>query len=314
MKVTIIGAGNVGASCASLLSQKNIVEEVVLLDVRKKFSEGKSLDISQMLSIIESNTHVLGITNDYSKTKNSEIIIITCGIPRTPGMSRDDLMNTNAKIIHSVTKQSLFFSPKAKFIIVSNPLDVMAYVSYITSKIDSSRIIGMAGILDSVRYRYFLSKELNCSPHDIQSMLLGGHGDTMVPLYRYTSISGIPISEFLSKDKNQVIIEKTKKGGEEIVNLLGTSAWMAPSASIVQMVEALLKNSKKILLCSVFLKGEYDLKNVYLGVPVILGKSGVEKIIELKLNKEEKNLLTNSANHIKNMMKKLKLNDINSII
>ncbi|WP_185870524.1 malate dehydrogenase [Blattabacterium cuenoti] len=311
MKITIIGAGNVGASCASLLSQKDIVREIVLLDVKEKFAEGKSLDISQMLSIVGSNTHVVGVTNDYSKSKNSEIIIITCGIPRKPGMSRDDLVNTNAKIIHNATKKSIFFSPKAKLIIVSNPLDVMAYVSFLTSKVDSSRVIGMAGILDSVRYRYFLSKKLNCSSHDIQSLLLGGHGETMVPLYRYTSISGIPIREFLSKEKNQEIIEKTKKGGEQIVNLLGTSAWMAPSASVVQMVESILKNSKRIFSCSVFLKGEYGLKNVYLGVPVILGKSGVEKIIELQLNKEERDLLKNSANHIKNMMKELKLNDIN---
>ncbi|WP_185851596.1 malate dehydrogenase [Blattabacterium cuenoti] len=310
MKVTIIGAGNVGASCASLLSQKDIVKEIILLDVREKFAEGKSLDISQMLSIIGSNTHVIGITNDFSKSENSEIIIITCGIPRKPGMNRDDLMNTNAEIIHSVTKKSILFSPKAKFIIVSNPLDVMSYVSYMTLRVDSSRVIGMAGILDSVRYRYFLSRELNCSPHDIQSLLLGGHGDTMVPLYRYTSVSGIPIQEFLSKDKNQDIIEKTKKGGEQIVNLLGTSAWMAPSASVVQMVEAIIKDSKRIFSCSVFLKGEYDLKNIYLGVPVLLGKDGVEKIIELQLNKEERDLLKNSANHISNMMKKLKLNSL----
>ncbi|WP_185852797.1 malate dehydrogenase [Blattabacterium cuenoti] len=305
MKVTIIGAGNVGASCASLLAEKDIVNEIVLLDIKDKFSEGKSLDIAQMFPIIGTNTHIIGKANDYSKSKNSEVIIITCGIPRKPGMSRDDLVNTNAKIIHSVTKESIHFSPKAKFIIVSNPLDVMSYVTYFTAKVDSSRVIGMAGILDSARYRYFLSEELNCSPHDIQTLLLGGHGDTMVPLYRYTSISGIPIMEFISKEKNQVIIEKTKKGGEQIVNLLGTSAWMAPSASVVQMVEAIIKDSKRILSCSVFLKGEYDLKDVYLGVPVMLGKSGIEKILELKLNQEEKNLLKKSANHVKNMIKKL---------
>ncbi|WP_185881924.1 malate dehydrogenase [Blattabacterium cuenoti] len=305
MKVTIIGAGNVGASCASLLAEKDIVNEIVLLDIRDKFAEGKSLDIAQMLPIISSNTHIIGLTNDYSKSKNSEVIIITCGIPRKPGMSRDDLVNTNAKIIHSVTKESIYFSPEAKFIIVSNPLDVMSYVAYLTAKVDDSRVIGMAGILDSARYRYFLSKELNCSPHDIQTLLLGGHGDTMVPLYRYTSISGIPIMEFISREKNQVIIEKTKKGGEQIVNLLGTSAWMAPSASVAQMVEAIIKDSKRILSCSVFLKGEYDLKDVYLGVPVMLGKSGIEKIIELKLNQEERNLLKKSANHIKSMIKKL---------
>ncbi|WP_185873866.1 malate dehydrogenase [Blattabacterium cuenoti] len=305
MKVTIIGAGNVGTSCASLLAQKNIVKKIVLLDIREKLSEGKSLDISQMLPIIRSNTQVIGSNNDYSKTKNSEIIIITCGIPRKPGMSRDDLLNHNAKIINFVTKKSIFFSPKAKIIIVSNPLDIMAYVSYLTAKIDSSRIIGMAGILDTSRYRFFLSKELNCSHTDIQTVLLGGHGDTMIPLYRYTTISGIPLMEFLSKEKNQKIIEKTKKGGEQIVNLLGISAWMAPSASVLEMVESILHNSKKILSCSVFLNGEYNLYNLYLGVPIILGKNGVEKILELKLNIEEMNLLKESANYVKNMIKKL---------
>ncbi|WP_185852170.1 malate dehydrogenase [Blattabacterium cuenoti] len=306
MKVTIIGAGNVGASCASLLAQKNIVRKIVLLDIREKLSEGKSLDISQMLPLMESNTEVIGITNDYSKSKNSEIIIITCGIPRKPGMSRDDLVQTNAEIIRSVTKKSVFFSPKAKFIVVSNPLDVMAYVSYITAKIDPSRIIGMAGILDSTRYRFFLSKKLNISPIDIQSLLLGGHGDTMVPLYRYTSVSGIPIKEFLSEEENDAIIEKTKKGGEEIVDLLETSAWMAPSASIIKIVEAILKDTKRIFPCSVFLRGQYGLKNIYLGVPSIIGKSGIEKIVELQLNRKENDLLKKSGDHVRNMINKLK--------
>lgn len=308
MKVTIIGAGNVGSSCASLLAQKDIARKIILLDIREKLSEGKSLDISQMLPLIKSNTEVIGITNDYSQSKNSEIIIITCGITRKPGMSRDDLVKTNAEIIRSVTKKSIFFSPKAKFIIVSNPLDVMAYVSYMTSKIDSYRIIGMAGILDSTRYRFFLSKKLNISPIDIQSLLLGGHGDTMVPLYRYTSVSGIPIKEFLSEEENDAIIEKTKKGGEEIVNLLGTSAWIAPSVSVVEIVEAILKDSKRIFPCSAFLKGQYGLKNIYLGVPVILGKSGIERIVELKLNQKEKNLLNESANHVRSMINKLEKN------
>ncbi|WP_185860740.1 malate dehydrogenase [Blattabacterium cuenoti] len=302
MKVTIIGAGNVGASCASLLAQKNIVRKIILLDIRKKLSEGKSLDISQMLT----NTKVIGITNDYSQSKNSEIIIITCGITRKPGMNRDDLVSTNAEIIRVVTKKSISFSPEAKFIIVSNPLDVMAYVSYMTANIDSSRVIGMAGILDSTRYRFFLSKKLNISPIDIQSLLLGGHGDTMVPLYRYTSVSGIPIKEFLSEEENNVIIEKTKKGGEEIVNLLGTSAWMAPSVSVIKIVEAILKDSKRIFPCSAFLRGEYGLRDIYLGVPVIVGKSGIEKIIELKLNQKENNLLNKSAHHVKSMISKLK--------
>ncbi|WP_185851014.1 malate dehydrogenase [Blattabacterium cuenoti] len=308
MKITIIGAGNVGTSCASLLAQKDIVNEIILIDTKEKLSEGKSLDISQMSSIIRSNTRIFGVTNDYSKSKNSEIIIITSGIPRKKGMSRDDLANINAKIISSVTKKSIFFSPNAKLIIVSNPLDVMTYISYLTAKIDSSRVMGMGGILDTARYRFFLSKKLDCSPLDIHTLLLGGHGDTMVPLYRYTSISGIPLMEFLSEEENNVLIEKTKKGGEEIVNLLGTSAWISPSASVIQMVEAIIKNSKRIFPCSVFLQGEYKLKNIYLGVPVVLGKYGIEKIIEIKLNKKEKILLNKSFLHVKNMIQKLDLN------
>ncbi|WP_185864487.1 malate dehydrogenase [Blattabacterium cuenoti] len=305
MKITIVGSGNVGSSCASFLAQKNIVDQIVLLDIRKNFSEGKSLDISQMISLTDSSTELIGVTNDYSQSKNSDIVVITCGVTRKPGMSRDDLVNTNANIIREATKKSIFFSPNAKFIIVSNPLDVMAYVSYITAKIDSSRIIGMAGVLDTTRYKYFLSKKLGLSYHDIQSLLLGGHGDTMVPLYRYTSISGIPIKEFLSEEENNIIIEKTKKGGEQIVNLLGTSAWMAPGASIVKMIESIIKNQKRIFPCSVLLKGEYGIKDTYLGVPVILGKCGIERIIELKLNNNEMNLLKKSSNHVKNMINKV---------
>ncbi len=222
-------------------------------------------------------------------------------------MSRDDLINMNAKIILSVTKQSILLSPKTIFIIVSNPLDVMTYISYLVTKIDASRIIGMGGILDSVRYRYFLSKELNCSPIDINTVLLGSHGDYMIPLYRYTSVSGIPIHEFISKEKNNFLIEKTKKGGEEIVHLLGTSSWLAPGASIVQIVESIIENSKKILSCSVLLNGEYNLNNICLGVPIMVGKNGIEKILELDLNKEEKCLLIKSANQVKQMISKLEL-------
>ncbi len=307
IKITIIGSGNVGATCASLLANKNLVETIVLIDIKQRISKGKSLDISQMNSIYGLNTNIIG-TENYEKSVNSEIVIITCGVTRKPGMNRDDLLKINSDIIHSVVKKSIFFSPNAKFIIVSNPLDVMSYVSYMTAKINPYRIIGMAGILDTSRYRFFLSKKLNISSYNIQSLLLGSHGDTMVPLYRYTTISGIPIKEFLSEKENDEIINKTKKGGENIVDCLGTSAWMAPAASIVEMVESILKNDKKIFSCSVFLKGEYNLSELYLGVPIILGKNGVDKIIELKLNCKEKKLLENSANHVKKMIKKLSIN------
>ncbi|WP_185872776.1 malate dehydrogenase [Blattabacterium cuenoti] len=308
MKITIIGSGNVGLSCATLLAQQKLATQIILLDIKENISKGKSLDLAQMLPLLHSDTKVLGISNnEFDKTKNSDITIITSGYPRTPGMSRDELININAQIILSVTKQSIIFSPKTKFIIVSNPLDVMTYVSYIVSKIDASRIIGMGGILDSIRYRYFLSKELHCSPRDIHTVLLGTHGDYMIPLYRYTSVSGIPIHELISKEKNNVLIEKTKKGGEEIVNFLGTSSWLAPGASILQIVESIIKDSKRILSCSVFLNGEYNLSNICLGVPIVVGKNGIEKILELHLNKEEKLLLIQSANQVQNMICKLEL-------
>ncbi|WP_185877389.1 malate dehydrogenase [Blattabacterium cuenoti] len=307
MKVTIIGSGNVGGQCACLLACKNIVEQIVLLDINKGVSEGKSLDISQMLSVVKSDTVVYGYTNDYSKSKNSDIIVITCGITRKQGMNRDDLLNINAKIICSAAKNSLIFSPNAKFIIVSNPLDIMTYVSYITLKIDYKKVIGMAGILDIARYKFFLSKKLNISCSSIQSLLLGGHGDKMVPLYRYSSIEGIPLKEFLTEKENEKIVSRTKKGGEEIVNYLGTSAWMAPSISIVEMIKSILKNSRKLFCCSALLNGEYDINNLFLGVPVILGKNGVERVIELKLNNKEFNLLHESANHIKKVINKLNI-------
>ncbi|WP_185865039.1 malate dehydrogenase [Blattabacterium cuenoti] len=307
MKVTIIGSGNVGSSCATFLAKKNIVREIVLIDIKPKISEGKSLDISQMISIIDSSTKINGYTNDYTKSENSEIIVITCGITRKPGMSRDDLVNTNSKIIRSVVNNSIKLSPNAKFIVVSNPLDVMTYITYMTAKINPYKIIGMAGILDSARYCYFLSKKINVSPVNIQTLLLGGHGDTMVPLYRYTTISGIPIKEFISEEDNQEIIEMTKYAGASIVNYLGTSAWIAPSMSIVKMIESILTNSRNIYCCSSFLKGEYNLKNIFLGVPIILGKNGVEKIIELQLNKNELYLLHKSAYQINNILEKIKL-------
>ncbi|WP_238785605.1 malate dehydrogenase [Blattabacterium cuenoti] len=307
IKITIIGSGNVGAYCASFLAKKDIVNEIILIDVKENISEGKSLDISQMIPLVGSNTKVHGYTNDYSPSINSEIIVITCGIPRKKGMSRDDLVNINGNIISIVVKEVINLSPNAKFIIVSNPLDIMTYVSYIKSNISSSRIVGMAGILDSARYRFFLSKKIGVSPIDIQSLLLGGHGDTMVPLYRYTSVSGIPIKEFISEIDNDQIIYKTRKGGEELVNYLGTSAWFAPSVSIVNMIESILKDSKRIFSCSSFLNGEYGVSDIFLGVPVILGKDGVDKIIELKLNDNEMKLFHKSAKHVKNIIKKLNI-------
>ncbi|HEV7232285.1 MAG TPA: malate dehydrogenase [Bacteroidia bacterium] len=302
MKVTVVGAGNVGATCADVIAHKELANEVVLVDIKENFAEGKALDIWQTAPINMYDTRMTGSTNDYTKTANSDVVVITSGLPRKPGMSRDDLISTNAGIVKSVTENIIKHSPKAIIIIVSNPLDVMTYCAYLTAKIDSKRVFGMAGILDTARYRAFLAEALNCSPKDIQAVLMGGHGDTMVPLPRYTTVGGIPVTELISKEKLDAIIERTKKGGGEIVNLLGTSAWYAPGAAAAQMVEAIVRDQKRIFPVCALLNGEYGLKNIYLGVPVKLGKNGIEEIIELKLNAEEKALLDASAKSVKEVM------------
>lgn len=305
MKVTVVGAGNVGATCANVLAHREIANEIVLLDIKEGFAEGKALDIWETSPINLYDSRVVGSTSDYSRTKDSEVIVITSGLPRKPGMSRDDLIATNAGIVKSVTENAIKYSPNAKIIIVSNPLDVMTYASYMTAKVDSRRVFGMAGVLDTARYRSFLAMELNVSPKDIQAVLMGGHGDTMVPLPRYTTVSGIPVTELISEDKLNAIIERTKKGGGEIVNLLGTSAWYAPGAAAAQMVEAVVRDQKRIFPSCAWLQGEYGLKDIYLGVPVKLGKNGVEQIIELKLNEKEKEALYTSANSVKETMEVL---------
>jgi malate dehydrogenase len=302
MKVTVVGAGNVGATCADVIAHKELANELVLVDIKENFAEGKALDIWQTAPINMYDTRTIGSTNDYSKTANSDVVVITSGLPRKPGMSRDDLISTNAGIVKSVTENIIKHSPKAIIIIVSNPLDVMTYCAYLTAKIDSRRVFGMAGILDTARYRAFLAEALNCSPKDIQAVLMGGHGDTMVPLPRYTTVGGIPVTELISKEKLDAIIDRTKKGGGEIVNLLGTSAWYAPGAAAAQMVEAIVRDQKRIFPVCALLKGEYGMKDIYLGVPVKLGKNGIEEIIELKLNKEEKAMLDSSAKAVKEVM------------
>ena len=240
--------------------------------------------------------------SDYSKTADSDVVVITSGLPRKPGMSRDDLIATNAGIVKSVTENIVEHSPNTIIIIVSNPLDVMTYCAYLTANFDSSRVFGMAGILDTARYRAFLAEELNVSPKDIQAVLMGGHGDTMVPLPRYTTVAGIPVTELISEGKLNAIIDRTKKGGGEIVNLLGTSAWYAPGAAAAQMVESIVRNQHRIFPCCAWLQGEYGMKDIYLGVPVKLGKKGIEQIIELDLNENEKGMLNQSADAVKEVM------------
>jgi len=302
MKVTVVGAGNVGATCANCVAQKDIVNEVVLLDIKEGVSEGKSLDMWQTAPINLYDTRLKGVTNDYEATANSEVVVITSGLPRKPGMSRDDLISTNAGIVKSVTENIIKYSPNAKIIIVSNPLDVMCYCAYLTAKIDSSRVFGMAGILDTARYRAFLAEALNVSPKDIQALLMGGHGDTMVPLPRYTTVGGIPVTELIDTETLHAIIERTKVGGGELVKLMGTSAWYAPGAAAAQMVEAIICNQRRVVPVCAYLNGEYGMKDIYLGVPVILGRNGIEKIIEVALNDEEKVLLQKSAEAVKSVM------------
>jgi malate dehydrogenase len=302
MKITVVGAGNVGATCADVLAYKEIANDIVLVDIKEGFAEGKSLDIWQKAPIDLYDTRTIGSTNDYSKTANSEVVVITSGLPRKPGMSRDDLIGTNAGIVKSVTENVVKYSPNAILIVVSNPLDVMTYQAHLTSKFPRTRVMGMAGILDTARYRAFLAEALDVSPKDIQAMLLGGHGDTMVPLPRYTTVGGIPVTELISTERLNAIIERTKVGGGELVKLMGTSAWYAPGSAAAQMVEAIVRDQRRVLPVCMQLDGEYGIKNTYLGVPVILGKNGVEKVIELDLNDQERELLNESQKHVKEVM------------
>lgn len=304
-KVTVVGAGNVGATCADVLAYREIAEEIVLLDIKEGVAEGKALDIFQKAPINQYDSRTTGSTNDYSKTANSDVVVITSGLPRKPGMTRDDLIETNAGIVKTVTENVVKHSPDAIIIVVSNPLDVMTYQAHLTSKFPRNKVLGMAGILDTARYRAFLAEELNISPKEIQAILMGGHGDTMVPLPRYTTVAGIPVTELVEKEKLDAIIERTKFGGGELVKLMGTSAWYAPGSAAAQMVEAILKNQKRVFPVCIKLEGEYGIDDCYLGVPVILGKNGVEKVLELDLNEEEKALLETSRGHVKEVMEVL---------
>lgn len=301
-KVTVVGAGNVGATCADVLAYREIAEQIVLVDIKEGIAEGKALDIWQKAPINQYDSRTVGSTNDYSKTADSDVIVITSGLPRKPGMTRDDLIETNAGIVKSVTENIVKHSPNAIIIVVSNPLDVMTYQAHITSGFSRNKVIGMAGILDTARYRAFIAEELNVSSKEIQAILMGGHGDTMVPLPRYTTVAGIPVTELIGKEKLDAIIERTKFGGGELVKLMGTSAWYAPGSAAAQMVEAILKNQRRVFPVCIKLDGEYGIDDCYLGVPVILGKNGVEKVLELDLNAEEKAMLEVSRGHVKEVM------------
>ncbi len=304
-KVTVVGAGNVGATCANVLAHKDIVKEVVLLDIKGDVAKGKALDTWQQAPIDYYSTSVVG-TDDYADTAGSDIVVITAGIPRRPGMSRDDLISTNAKIVKTVTENIVKHSENPIIIVVSNPLDVMTLAAFEASGLDKSRVFGMAGILDTARYRAFLATALDVSPKEIQAVLMGGHGDTMVPLPRYTTVAGIPVTELIDAEALDAIVERTKKGGGELVQLMGTSAWYAPGAAAAQMVEAIVKDENRIFPCCALLEGEYGLNDIFLGVPVKLGKNGINQLIELQLNESEKALLASSASHVNSVIEVFK--------
>jgi malate dehydrogenase len=311
-KITVIGAGNVGATCANVIAHKDLSREVVLVDIKEGMAEGKALDIWQTSSINNFNSRVVGVTNNYLRTKGSGVVVITSGMPRKPGMSRDDLIKTNAEIVKDVTEKVIKYSPEAVIIVVSNPLDVMTYVAWRTANKSSNKVFGMAGILDTGRYKAFLAEALNVSPKDIHAMLLGGHGDTMVPLPRYTSVNGIPVTELLGKDEIEKIVDRTRKGGGELVSLMGTSAWYAPGAAAAQMVEAIVDDQKRIFPVSALLQGEYGQKGIYLGVPAKLGRNGIEEIIEIKLDPKEMKMLDESAQSVReviDVLNKMKILD-----
>ena len=300
-KVTIVGAGNVGATCANVLAHMDVTNEIILLDIAGDMARGKALDTWQQAPIDEYSTRLKG-TDNYQDTAGSDIVIITAGVPRKPGMSRDDLISTNAKIVSGVTKSILQYTPDPIIIVVSNPLDVMTYAAQKSSGLPTAKVMGMAGILDTARYRAFLAEALSVSPKDIQAMLLGGHGDTMVPLPRYTTVSGIPVTELIDDATLNAIVERTKVGGGELVKLMGTSAWYAPGAAAAQMAAAILKDENRIFPCCIKMEGQHGLNGVYVGVPVKLGKGGIKQIIELKLNADETALLNASAAAVKTVM------------
>ena len=299
-KVTIVGAGNVGATAAHWIASKELAD-VVLIDVVEGVPQGKGLDLLEAMPIEKRDSHIIG-TNDYADTANSDIVVITAGIPRKPGMSRDDLLQTNYKIMSDVVTKVVANSPNTILIIVSNPLDAMAQAAYRQAKFNRERVIGMAGVLDSARFRTFIAEELNVSVENVTAFVLGGHGDTMVPLARYSTVAGIPITELIPKDRLDAIVQRTRDGGAEIVKYLKTgSAYYAPSAATVEMVEAILKDKKKILPCAVYLQGEYGIDGFYVGVPCKLGARGLEQIIEIKLTPEEDAALKKSADAVKEL-------------
>lgn len=302
MKVTIVGAGNVGATCADVISYRGIASEVVLIDIKEGFAEGKAMDIMQCATTTGFNTKVVGSTNDYTKTAGSDVVVITSGIPRKPGMTREELIGINAGIVKSVSDNVLAHSPNAIIVVVSNPMDTMTYLALKATGLPKNRVIGMGGALDSSRFKYFLSQALDKPANDVQGMVIGGHGDTtMIPLTRLASYNGSPVSNFLSQDALDKVAADTMVGGATLTKLLGTSAWYAPGASVAYLVDSILNDQKRMIPCSVMLEGEYGQNDICIGVPCIIGKNGIEEIVDIKLNDTEKALFEKSADAVRNM-------------
>lgn len=302
-KVSIIGAGEVGASCATCLADRDFVNEIVIVDVKPGLAEGKALDLRQSAALKRFDTIVKGYTADYSATANSDVVVITSGITRKPGMERSDLIATNAGIVCEVSQQVAKYSPDAVIVVVSNPLDVLCYCAWKSCGFPSNRVLGMSGQLDVARYKSFIAEALNVSTKDIQALILGGHGKSMVPMPRYTTIGGIPIRNLLSEDKVQEAIQRTQLGGEEIINYLGRSGWFAAGAAVCEMVEAVICNQRRVFTACAYLQGEYGYNDIYLGVPVILGKNGVEKVIELELDEEDQIRFEKSKKEVEKTLK-----------
>lgn len=307
MKITVVGAGAVGATCADNIARKELCQELVLLDIKEGIAEGKAQDMMQTAALLGFDTRITGSTNDYTKTANSDVVVITSGLPRKPGMTREELIGVNAGIVKGVAENILKYSPNAIFIIISNPMDTMTYLTLQATGLPKHRIIGMGGALDSSRFRYQLSQHLGCSPADLNAVVVGGHGDTtMIPLIRMATWNSVPVTKFLSPEKQQQIINDTMVGGATLTKLIGTSAWYAPGAACASMVESIVRDEKKLISCCVYLEGEYGQKDICLGVPVIIGKNGWEKIIDFDLNEEEKAAFAKSAAAVRSMNDVLK--------
>jgi malate dehydrogenase len=307
MKVTIVGAGNVGASCAEYIAQKRIASKVVLLDIKEGVAEGKALDLSQTATTLGFNTSITGVTNDYSATAGSDVVVITSGVPRKPGMTREELIGINAGIVQAVSSSILEYSPDTIIVVVSNPMDTMTYLALQSTGLPKNRIIGMGGALDSSRFKTYLSKALEKPANDIQGMVIGGHGDTtMIPLTRLASYNGAPVSQYLDETTLEKVAADTMVGGATLTKLLGTSAWYAPGASVAYLADSILGDQKRMIPCSVLLEGEYGLEDICIGVPCIIGANGIEAIVDVKLNEQEKQQLSDSADKVRAMNAALK--------